>query len=694
PTKSPTESPTLFPTANPSEVPSLQPSNPPSVSAEPSTQPSIHPTTKPSISPTKSAMPTVAPSLQPSPKPSSSPSISQEPTFSPSSHIQPSIVPTLKPSQVPSVSPFGAPSVSPTTYPSQQPTESLPPSESPTEEKIVASSIIINQPKSRKSTPLLIVGACCFVVMASTSLYLYKRGSQSRLDNSSRAPTMIEVSTGKDSNHGAGMISPYSIEDGLGRQAFDVNYTDSESRASEEDTLDFSKAHGDMVDIDLETGRIGIDSIPNSVSIIKQTQLSSGGENNNLANIIDQHEAPESPGYSKLRMPKSVYVPKMFQRSKEGDDNNKKQIITWNQIRDEGRSPCSSGYAPASVPSPMLSPFFVKGLSNILPPNISGVGKKGILMTEPSSNETLAVVAVDTQEKSSSKQSARKGKRRGVTKSPVKEILVKIDAPGGSDDKASSERGGKRSHDEQKSPKTIGSKSSDGSSIEWGIDVSKVEPSRASFEANMTELKNLLVSIKTLGSSEAPEVPAAEDPDVQMTYTDDSSEAIHSAGNQLSGQISPNSDASTFMGDIDIAPIESASTQDNASSSSAQSLGSHGHTSPSPHQITFGKELLNANRMSEEGTFNFRNIFADPKNDLYECHAPSGPLGIVVDTTPLGPRVRSLNPLSPIFGKISPGDVIVGVDEEDTVGVEAGDFWQVVSRKASQQVRILTILRI
>ena len=102
---------------------------------------------------------------------------------------------------------------------------------------------------------------------------------------------------------------------------------------------------------------------------------------------------------------------------------------------------------------------------------------------------------------------------------------------------------------------------------------------------------------------------------------------------------------------------------------------------------------MNSGRSDKDGTFTFSNIVSDPNNDLYECHAPSGPLGVVVDTTPLGPRVRSLNPLSPIFGKISPGDVVVGVDEVDTVGMEAGEFWKIVSRKANQQVRVLTVLR-
>ena len=109
---------------------------------------------------------------------------------------------------------------------------------------------------------------------------------------------------------------------------------------------------------------------------------------------------------------------------------------------------------------------------------------------------------------------------------------------------------------------------------------------------------------------------------------------------------------------------------------------------------TYERELLNSERESEE-TINFANIFNDPCNDIYECRQiPSGPLGIVVDTTLLGPRVRSLNPLSPIFGRVSPGDVIVGVDEVITVGMEAGAFWQIVSRKANQQERILAVLRI
>ena len=167
--------------------------------------------------------------------------------------------------------------------------------------------------------------------------------------------------------------------------------------------------------------------------------------------------------------------------------------------------------------------------------------------------------------------------------------------------------------------------------------------------------------------------------EVPLTYTDDSWE-------NSNRQDDLNSHGSTFLGDIHVASAEPTNSH---SSKHNESLSNHNDSG-----ITFERELLRANRHDCVGTFSFRNIFNDPKNDLYECHAPSGPLGIVVDTTPLGPRVRSLNPLSPIFGKLSPGDVIVGVDEVDTVGMEAGEFWQIVSRKANQQRQILTILRI
>ena len=621
------------------------------------------------------------------------------------------------------------------------------------------SSVIIEHAKARSATPLLIVGACCFIVMASTSAYLYKRGSESnkrtifgnmsgrkgskRKSREGGVPSMIVEVSSDLKQPPDDIVSPYSIEDGHG-DTFDVNYSESESAArvsdhdDDEDTIDYSYNQndnynkkrkktnetldeGEMVDVDLEEGgkegRIGIDAVPNSVSIIHDQHLA-------LPNTNEESEAEAQHGTLSSWMPRSIYVPKLFQRttSNKDSDGSKEQIVpTWSEIREQGRSsPASSGYAPASVPSPMVnSPFLVKGLSSILSP----YGKsKGV----PVVNETRSSEEMESQRKSSSSKQTSSRKKKGMKKkrgrSPMKEIIVQREEPSpGSDifaglDHTSSEQDGQlvSSNDNdgvQKSLKIVESKSSDGSSIEWGIDVSTVQPSKATFDANMTELKNLMVSIKSLGSDEqvvhdqvnmtSPRL------DVQMTYTEDSWDNQQQGGQ---GSVEQNSSmsGSTYLGNI--APIELSSTLRSSSFNSprqqmhatsfpptTRTQYQHQKNKQSSGSITYQRELLNAaNRMDsgEGSTFSFRNIFNDPKNDLYECHAPSGPLGIVVDTTPLGPRVRSLNPLSPIFGKMCPGDVIVGVDDVDTVGMEAGEFWQIVSRKANQQQRVLTILRI
>jgi hypothetical protein len=497
-------------------------------------------------------------------------------------------------------------------------------------------------------------------VIASTSAYLYNRGSGGH--KRKRPPAKIEVSSLKNGN--GPMISPYSIENNLnlGHHTFDVNYSESGSRISSSDDYEYIYAtkkkrlqnDGKLVDVDLEEGRFDINLVPNSVSIINMAE-----ESNAKMNQSGKMEDTENPGSSRLRMPKSIYVPKLFQRAKEGEENIK-QTISWNQIREEDRSPASSGFAPASVPSP-----FVKGLSSLY----VGTGKKGVILNKTSNNEKDGEITVATKEKSSEKHSIRTGWKRRVITSPLKDVAMKRDdrSPGSDvfadlDNTETQDDVRERARGRMCLTSAV-SRSSDGSSVEWGIDIPKVQ---GAFETNMAELQNILTSIRSMGST-------SPSPEVQLTYTEDSWET--------NGYVSQ------------IAPIDSSSTH----SSNVQSFHSPsqiGHSkSRNGSGITYEQELLNANRMNCEG-ISFRNIFNDPKNDLYECHVPSGPLGIVVDTTSLGPRVRSLNPLSPLFGKICPGDVVVGVDDVDTVGMEAGDFWQIVSRKANQQQRVLTVLRI
>lgn len=565
--------------------------------------------------------------------------------------LQPSLAPSGSPTSMPTEMPSLEPSSSPTITPSLSPSQSTSPSQSPTRVAALTSSVIIDQSKTKSATPLLIVGAACFIVMASTSAYLFRRGADSRKRKRKRASaTSYDVSSPQ--HGGKRTVSPHNVGDGLEPQhgLYDANYSESESVVSDVNTLEYGydpQKQNNAGFVDVEIGRIGIDAVPNSVSIINRNQSN------------DEHEI----GNSKLRMPKSIYVPKLFQRTKEGEEGNK-QIVTWNRIREEDRSPASSGYAPASVPSPMLSPFFVKGLSSILSP-YKGNRKRGVPMNETSDDdEGIATGANNDGFTYNEKKSPGKDKRQIL--SPSSDVFADID------------------HSRQKSPKTLESKSSDGSSIEWGIDVSKVHPSKAAFNESLTNQRNMSVLLDKVCGKKVPTTDEAAIKstrmEVPMTYTDDSWEnSTHQDADQ-------NSHGSTFLGDIHIASAKKATIQ----SSRPNELQSMHKGSG----ITFERELLRANRHDCAGTFSFRNIFNDPKNDLYECHAPSGPLGIVVDTTPLGPRVRSLNPLSPIFGKLSPGDVIVGVDEVDTVGMEAGDFWQIVSRKANQQRRILTILRI
>ncbi|EJK62190.1 hypothetical protein THAOC_17206, partial [Thalassiosira oceanica] len=277
-------------------------------------------------------------------------------------------------------------------------------------------------------------------------------------------------------------------------------------------------------------------------------------------------------------------------------------------------------------------------------------------------------------------------------------------------------------------PSSSPASASDGSrsTIEWGIDVppgagaNGARPA-SSFESNMSELKDLLVTIKDIGSRSSSGARPRQHGEIFAARSVEFADDVQVRGPEdlgLTYTESSASDESTFMGaHMDIDPVESGSVSEDGNNGEGDGAaargggggrgGGRGQSNgrrPRPAKgaggrrgITFSEELLGGGDGTPPSSgpgFTFRSIFEDPKNVLYECRAPSGPLGIVVDGTPLGPRVRSLNPLSPIFGRISPGDVIVGVDETDTVGLDAGGFWRVVSRKASQQERVLAVLRI
>lgn len=80
------------------------------------------------------------------------------------------------------------------------------------------------------------------------------------------------------------------------------------------------------------------------------------------------------------------------------------------------------------------------------------------------------------------------------------------------------------------------------------------------------------------------------------------------------------------------------------------------------------------------------------RGGLYDVFAPAGPIGIVVDTTKDGPCVHSLKPTSPMLGLINPGDLIVGLDDEDTRGMTAATLTRLMARKSNQKERKITLL--
>jgi hypothetical protein len=76
----------------------------------------------------------------------------------------------------------------------------------------------------------------------------------------------------------------------------------------------------------------------------------------------------------------------------------------------------------------------------------------------------------------------------------------------------------------------------------------------------------------------------------------------------------------------------------------------------------------------------------------YDVFAPPGPIGIVVDTSKDGPAVHSLKSTSPMLGLISPGDLIVALDDEDTSGMTAATLTRLMAKKSRQQERKITLI--
>lgn len=75
----------------------------------------------------------------------------------------------------------------------------------------------------------------------------------------------------------------------------------------------------------------------------------------------------------------------------------------------------------------------------------------------------------------------------------------------------------------------------------------------------------------------------------------------------------------------------------------------------------------------------------------YECFAPAGQLGIIIDTTSNGPMVHAIKPESRLQGLITPGDFVIGLDNIDTSQMAASDVTQLMASRSKQPQRKLTL---
>ena len=78
----------------------------------------------------------------------------------------------------------------------------------------------------------------------------------------------------------------------------------------------------------------------------------------------------------------------------------------------------------------------------------------------------------------------------------------------------------------------------------------------------------------------------------------------------------------------------------------------------------------------------------------YDVFAPSGPIGLVVDTAKQGPVVHSLKKQSPMIGLINPGDLIIALDDQDVRKMNAASLTRLMAKKSKQPERKFTLMAI
>ena len=588
---------------------------------------------------------------------------------------------------------------------------------------------------STRTTSLVIIGAAAFIAVASTGVFLYRRASDQQLGgrNDGYGAPIREVSADVDFDDGAGMISPMSRVSGLPRFSHDPNEHISKKQKVEDDNTDIELGRiprsvyvstpttSAAVSDPAKENRI-VQYVPQIIGVQKyfghaaKTKKPSKEKGVSWNQIRDEGSPACSSGIAPASIP-NIFSPGLLENCPSGtseSDRNDTQSLAVkisgsadSQSLDVKKSGNEDSGSSRAVKFPIIESNFEKHRNLV---NYASINKSS--SGESASSSTFASIAKTKSSKSgsffpdeasNSDETAIKSLKSNGTKSVKSNGSSLFGSRSRNSRDSASQKSLTSYKDNMAEIDTVLKKNLTPSIL--NSRGRKSEESQATFEENMNEINDILESLDKSQPTELYMSQSTEsNDDIAMSYSPSPTElsAQSSAGpysNQLTSILEnqmPSSEGFVFDADFDNATMQTAESGGSKSAGSGsrkdnRSLTEEHRGAHLLSPITYQKELQRAETAQE---FNFRKLLSDPQNELYECSAPPGPLGIVIDSTPLGPRVKSLNPMSSLFDSMSPGDIIVGIDDIDTVGMEAAEFWQLVSRKANQRKRILTMLKI
>ena len=625
--------------------------------------------------------------------------------------------------------------------PTLAPTTSAAPSLAPTIAHALKKDMYLIDGSSTRTTSLVIIGAAAFIAVASAGVFLYRRASDQHSggQNDGYGAPIREVSADVDFDDGAGMISPMSRVSGLPRFSHDPKEHKSKKQKLGDDNTDIELGEiprsvyvstpttSAAVSDPTKENRI-VHYVPQIIGVQKyfghaaKAKKPSKEKGVSWNQIRDEGSPACSSGIAPASIP-NMFSPGLLENnpsgSSESERNDTLSLVVKKSTSADSQSVAvkKSGCADSDFNKADMFPITE---SMVEKETVNSASIKKSISCESDNSSKFASIAKTKSSKSGSFFPSSDDEASNDDETAAKSLKsngTKSVKSNGSSLFGSRSRNSRDSAS-QKSRLSIKDNMAEIDNVlKNNLTPSilnsrgrKSEDSQATFEENMNEINDILESLDKAQPTELYMSQSNEsNDDIAMSYSLSGQSpsptelsAQSSAGpysNQLTSILEtqmPSSEGFVFDADFDNATMQTAGS---GGSKTAGSGSRKDNKSPTEvhggaqllSPITYQKELQRAETAQE---FSFRKLLSDPQHELYECSAPPGPLGIVIDSTPLGPRVKSLNPMSSLFDSMSPGDIIVGIDDIDTVGMEAAEFWQLVSRKANQRRRILTMLKI